>query len=232
MQVARLKAEVRSALGRAEVKTLRAQGWLPAVVYGEGKDPQSISISEWELEQHIKHHHRVYSLEIDGSKQDAYLQDVQHDSLSDRLRHVDFKRIDLTKPIEIEVEVTFVGHPVGLGKGGVLIKDHPLIKVRCLPTAIPEELEATIGHLEIDQSLQAKEVPLPQGVQLAVPPEFVVCHVAKLVVQVVAAPAAPVAEGAPAAEGAAPAAGAAGEKAAEKPAEKGKDGGKEGKDKK
>ncbi len=205
MQVARLKAEVRSALGRTQVKNLRAQGWLPAVVYGEGQGPQPISISEWELEQHIKNHHRVYRLEIDGNRQDAYLQEIQFDSMNDRPRHADFKRIDLSKPIEIEVEIGFLGHPVGLGQGGVLIKDHPHIKVRCLPTAIPEELEVTIVHLEVEGALHAKNVPLPEGVELAVSPDLVVCHVAKLVVQ--AAAPAPAAEAAPAAG--APAAAAA-----------------------
>lgn len=227
MQVARLKGEVRSAVGRTQVQSLRAQGWMPAIVYGEGKEPQPISISEWELEQHIKHHHRVYSLDIGGARQDAYLQDVQFDPLTDRARHADFKRIDLTKPIELEVEVAFSGHPVGLGKGGVLIKDHPKIKVRCLPTAIPDDVEVVIGHLEIDMGVTAKDVQLPEGVTLAVSPDLVVCHVAKLVVQAAAAPA-PAAEAAPA-EGAAPAAGAApaGDKAGEKK-EGGKDGGKKG----
>jgi large subunit ribosomal protein L25 len=225
MQVARIKAEARTAHGRNQLRGLRAQGWLPAVVYGEGKDPQSISVSEWELEQHIKHHHKVYRLEIGGTKEDAYLQDIQFDALTDRPRHADFKRIDLTKPIELEVEVGFVGHPVGLGKGGVLIKDHPAIRIRCLPTAIPEELPAAIGHLELDDSLLAKDVPLPEGVTLAVSPDLVVCHVTKLVVQVVAAPAPAPVEGAPAEGAAAPAEGAA-EKAA--PAkDKGQEGGKD-----
>jgi large subunit ribosomal protein L25 len=207
MEIARLKAEGRNAIGRNQVAQLRKQGWLPAVVYGEGKQPQPISISEWELDQHIKHHHKVYRLEIAGDREDVYLQDIQFEAMTDRPRHADFKRIDLTKPIELEVEVHFLGHPVGLGKGGTLIKDHPMLRVRCLPTAIPERLPATIAHLEIDMALRAGEVPLPAGVELAVPPETAVCHVAKLVVQALPAEPAPAAaaEGAPAAEGAAPA---------------------------
>jgi large subunit ribosomal protein L25 len=182
---------------------LRKRGWLPAVVYGDGKQPESISISEWELEQHIKQHHKVYRLEIAGGRQDVYLQDIQFDFLTDRPRHADFKRIDLTKPIELEVEVSFLGHPVGLGKGGTLIKDHPSLRVRCLPTAIPESLTANIAHLEIDMALRAGEVTLPAGVELAVPPETAVCHVAKLVAQVLPteAPPAAAAEGTPGTEG-------------------------------
>ncbi|MGE3172416.1 MAG: 50S ribosomal protein L25 [Planctomycetota bacterium] len=190
MQVAKMKAEARSAVGRNQLRSLRAQGWLPAVVYGDAKDPQSISISEWEFEQHLKHHHRVYQLVIDGAVQDAFLQDIQFDALNDRPRHCDFKRIDLTKPMEFEVEVTLLGYPQGLGKGGVLLKDHMHLRVRCLPTAIPELLEVNIDHLDIDQALHARDVQLPEGVELATPPETSVCHVAKMVAQATAAPAA------------------------------------------
>lgn len=190
MQVANMKAERRTAQGRNQVAHLRKQGWVPAIVYGGTDAPVSISISEWEMEQHVKHHHRVFRLEVDGQSQDAYLQEIQWDSLTDRAKHVDFKRIDLTKPIELEVEVTLLGHPVGLGKGGVLLKDHTTITISCLPTAIPEEIEVAIGHLEVDMALTAKELPLPEGVTLAVSEDTVICHVAKLVVAAVAAPAA------------------------------------------
>ncbi|MBZ0152885.1 MAG: 50S ribosomal protein L25 [Planctomycetes bacterium] len=200
MQVARLKAERRTALGRNKLAQLRAEGWMPAVVYGEGKESVSIAISEWELEQHVKAHHRVFQLEIAGQAQAAFLQDLSYHATNDRPVHADFKRIDLTKPIDADVQVVLVGHPVGLGKGGILSKDHMVIKVRCLPTAIPDSIEHDVSALELDQYLTAGQLALPAGVELVSPANTSVCHVAKLVVEVVAAPAA--------ADAAAPAAGA------------------------
>jgi large subunit ribosomal protein L25 len=210
-----MKAERRTALGRNRVAQLRQQGWLPAVVYGDGKEPVSISISEWELEQHVKAHHRVFQLDIAGQAQAALLQEVTWENTSDHPVHVDFKRIDLNKPIETEVEVALAGHPVGLGKGGTLMKDHMKVVVRCLPTAIPDSIEHDISKLEIDGYLTAGELKLPQGLTLVSAPTMPICHVAKLVVQEVA----------PAADAAAPAADAkaapaADAKAAAKPAEK------------
>jgi len=201
MKVVSMKAERRTALGRNQVKQLRAQGWLPAVVYGEGEEPVSISISEWELEQHVKAHHKVFQLEIAGASQSALLQEVAWQATTDRPLHVDFKRVDLTKPIETEVEVTLIGYPVGLSKGGALNKDHMVLTVRCLPTAIPELIEHDISALELDQALQAGQVVLPEGVILVTPPQTPVCHVAlAVVVEAAAAPAeAPVTEAAPAA---------------------------------
>lgn len=223
MKVARLKAERRTAKGRNQVNQLRKQGWTPAVVYGEGAQPEMISISEWEIEQHVKAHHKVFALEVSGQRQDAYLQEIAWDALTDRPQHVDFKRIDLTKPIEIEVEVTFSGHPVGLGKGGVLMKDHQVIRIKCLPTAIPDAIEHDITKLEIDDYVMAGQLVLPAGVTLVTAATTPVCHVAKLVVQEIAAPAAPAAgEAAPAGDKAAAAGDKPADKAAEKPAGKDK----------
>ncbi len=211
MQVARMKAETRTAIGRNQLRALRAKGWTPAVVYGEKKDPLSISISEWELEQHIKKHHKVFRLEIDGKAQDAMLQDIQFDVITDHPVHCDFIRVDLTKPIEVEVEVAFAGYAVGIGRGGTLVKDHALIKVRCVPTAIPESLEVTVDSLDLDMSICAREVALPAGVELVSDGDLVVCHVAKLT--------GPAAEAAPAADAAAAAPAADAKKPEEKKAD-------------
>jgi large subunit ribosomal protein L25 len=219
MQVVRMKAERRSALGRNRVAQLRTQGWMPAVVYGESQEPISIAISEWELEQHVKAHHRVFQLDIAGQAQAAFLQDVSWHATSDRPLHADFKRIDLTKPIEAEVEVALTGHPVGLSKGGTLIKDHIQVRVRCLPTEIPDELTHDVSKLEIDDYVLASQLAIPQGVTLVTPASTPVCHVAKIVVQ----EAAPAPAAAPAAEGAAPAAGDKPAEGAAKAAEPAKD---------
>ena len=177
MEVARMKAEARTAIGRNKTKHLRNVGWLPAIVYGDGKEPQPISISEWEFEQHLKHHHKVYALEIDGTKQDAYLQALKFDVLTDRPQHVDFMRIDLNKPIELDVEISFLGHPVGASKGGTLIKDNTQVRIRCLPTAIPETLEVSVAGLDLNDVLLANQIELPEGVELAGEASTPICRV-------------------------------------------------------
>jgi len=198
MKVVPMKAERRTALGRNQVAQLRSQGWMPAVVYGEGQESLSIAISEWELEQHLKSHHKVFQLDISGAPQAAFLQDVSYHAVSDRPLHADFKRIDLTRPIEAEIEVSLLGYPVGTGKGGALMKDHLVIKVRCLPTAIPEDIEHDISSLDLDQALTAGQLALPAGVELVSAPQMPICHVAKVVVA--AEEAAPAAAAAPAAD--------------------------------
>ena len=178
MEVARMKAERRSALGRNQIKKLREEGWMPAVVYGgEGKESISIQISEWELDQHISKRHKVFNLEIDGQQEAAWLQDVAWKATTDRPLHADFLRIDLDKPWETAVEVSLLGHPAGLSKGGALIKDNLVIKVSALPKDLPEGLEIDISKLEGGDAIRAKDLALPDGVSLAVDPELYICRV-------------------------------------------------------
>ena len=177
MKVANMKAEPRTAIGRNQTQHLRKEGWLPAVVYGQKKESIAISISQWEFEQHIKHHHKVYALDIGGQRQDAFLQDLQFNVLNDQPLHVDFRRIDLNEAMDVQVEITLIGHPVGLGKGGTLLKDNLKITISCLPTAIPEVVEVAIGHLDAGEALLAKDLALPDGVKLAVPDDTIICRV-------------------------------------------------------
>ena len=89
MKVVRMKAERRTAVGRNQLKKLRKEGFMPAVVYGEGKEALSIAISEWELERHVEQHHKVFSLEIAGSTQSALLQEIAWQATTDRPLHAD-----------------------------------------------------------------------------------------------------------------------------------------------
>lgn len=207
MEVAKIKAAVRPESGKRAIARLRAQGRVPGVMYGLGSQNECFTIDVLELQAHLRQHHRVYKVSLGAAEQAAYLQEVQLDCLTDEPLHVDFKRIDLDKPIDLVVEVVLLGYPVGLSKGGVLIRDRMEIEVSALPTAIPNNLPVKVDHLDIGNRLLAKELELPQGVSLRLSPETTICHVieAKVVVETPA----------PAAEAAAPAAAepAKGEKA-------------------
>src|SRR5690606_20038941 len=184
MEVATIKAAVREQTGKRLNARLRAEGRVPGVMYGLGSPNQNFTVDILELQSHLRRHHRIYQVELDGKRHAAYLQDVQFDCLTDEPLHVDFKRIDLDKPIDLVVEVQLIGHPVGLGKGGVLMRDHLEIEVSALPTSIPENLPVKIDHLDVGEKLFAKDLPLPPGVSLRVSPDLVICHVVEARVEV------------------------------------------------
>jgi large subunit ribosomal protein L25 len=223
MKVVPLNVARRDAIGTRAVKALRAQGKVPAVVYGTGGESIAISLDLVEIEEHMRYHHKVFRTNLGGKEEAVLLKDVQFEATTDTPQHIDLLRIDLTKPVTVPVQLVYVGHAIGLNKGGRLIHDIPDLPVTCLPTAIPESIEVPVSHLEIGMGVQAKEVKLPEGVKLAVSPDAVVCHVILHVEKVVAPVAAAAVEGAVPAEGeaappaaatAAPAAGAAAAKPA------------------
>ncbi|MFT4843375.1 MAG: large subunit ribosomal protein L25 [Planctomycetota bacterium] len=177
MEVAQMKAERRSALGRNQIKKLRVEGWIPAVVYGQGGEPISIQISEWELEQHLQARHKVFNLDVAGTNIESFLQAVSYKTTNDRPLHADFLRISFDKPIETVLEITLLGHPAGLARGGVLVKDSLKIRITAMPTKLPEILEVKISHLNCGDFLRAKDLVLAEGVELAIDGEQAICHV-------------------------------------------------------
>src|SRR5262245_5810479 len=191
MEIATLPAQRRTALGRNALRKLRADGHIPAVIYGGGKDNVSLSLDGEAFERLHRTHHRIFRLELGaGSVEEAFLQDVSIDAIDDAVVHIDFKRVRLDQPIQAEVALEFVGHPVGLAKEGRF--DHVLtsLKVECLPADLPESIEVEVKNLDVGQNINASQVTLPKGVKLITAPEATVClvkHVKEEVVE--AAPA-------------------------------------------
>ena len=177
MEVATIKASKRSEKGSNRVAAIRQEGRVPAVMYGGGGAVENLTLGERDLERHLRQHHRVYKVDVDGKTEPAYLQDVQWDCLTDRPLHVDLKRIDLNKPIQLNVEIVFLGHAAGLSQGGKFVRDTSEVGVSCLPAAIPEHIEVPIAHLEIGMKVVASDLKLPAGVTLDVPPDTGICHV-------------------------------------------------------
>jgi len=177
MEVTTLKGSLRSAVGSKQVKRLRSAGMIPGIIYGGRKDPINIAIENREVDRELRYHHRVFKIEIGGKSESVYMQEVQYHTLNDQPMHLDFKRIDLDADLELEVEISFLGHPAGISKGGRLIKDQNAIKVRTKPHTVPEEIRINIAKLELGESITAEMLELPEGVTTDLPPDTVVCHI-------------------------------------------------------
>jgi large subunit ribosomal protein L25 len=178
MEVAKISAKKRTQTGRNALTRLRLGGELPAVIYGEAAPNHSLSLDARQMDRLFRTHHRVFELDLDdGTKEEAFLHQVQLDPIQDHILHVDFLRVNLKKPIQAEVPLEFLGHPVGLIRGGKFDHDLADLLVECLPTQLPEKIEVAIKDLDLNQHITAGQLVLPEGVKLAIPPETVVCHV-------------------------------------------------------
>jgi large subunit ribosomal protein L25 len=217
-----LKAEPRTKKGTRHARALRHQGRIPACLLSDG----TAASVEFSIDTHAfmtarRHHVHLFEIEIAGGIETALVRDLQWDTFGESLLHVDFKRVRTDVETEAEVELEFVGHP----KTGALNHLVTHVTVRCMPALIPDGIEVPVSHLEQGGLIVARELKLPEGVHLAIPPETPIANSVLVKIEVEATVAA-----APTAEGTVAAAPAAGATAApaEAPAkagapEKGKD---------
>jgi len=235
-------AELRDRAGKGAARESRRNGRVPAVIYGDKKEPTLISLDPKEIDRHI-HKKTFYAtlldVDVKGTKHRVLPRDVQFDPVTDRTLHVDFQRIGKDTKVHVNVPVVVRNEAAspGIKRGGVLNIVRHEIEFICSPDAIPQSVEVDLTGLEIGGSIHINSVKLPENAQLAVRErDFTVVSIGaptglkaeqqEAAEKAAAAAAAPVAAapaaGAPAAGGAAPAAGAAagGAKAGAAPAAK------------
>ncbi len=197
-------ADVRNTRGKNEARRTRRAGQIPAVVYGAFQEPVSIAVNPREILKIVQSstgYNTIFNLAIDGTgATPVMVVDQQVDPIKGTLLHVDFKRIDLTKRIEVTVPVHTAGEPKGVKvQGGLLEIVTRSIEIECLPDEIPDSFTVDVSELMIGQSRRASDVGLAGSMKLVSSPETVIAHVVALRGEATETPAA----GAPAPEAAA-----------------------------
>ncbi len=167
-----IAVESRSGTGKSYNRKLRAQGKVPGVVYGSGKEPVSVSFDPKVLEGKLSESHAgintLFDLEGDSSVANrvVMVKELQREPVRGAVLHADFYEIDLTERLHVSVPVHLSGTAPGLLEGGVI--EHALreLELACLPNAIPDEVIADVSGLELGQSLHVADIQLPGGVEL------------------------------------------------------------------
>jgi large subunit ribosomal protein L25 len=170
-----LSAEPRAVVGK-KVATLRRSGRLPAVVYGAGRDSESISLDlhEFQLLHRRTGAHAVLDLTVTGGgkAQPVLLQSIQEHPLSRLPIHVDLLVVNLQEEMTVNVSVVAVGEAPAVDKmGGVLLHLHESVVVRAKPDDLPSSIELDITSLDsFDAVLHASDLHMPAGVTLVTEP--------------------------------------------------------------
>ncbi len=211
---ATLQAKPREGAGKGPARRLRAQGLIPAVVYGRhSKAAQHIAVDPVEIKQAVAAPARLNTLiqlKLDGQGEKlVLLKDFQLDPVSRQMLHADFLEVREGERVKVKVPLVLVGKPVGVLAGGILSQAVRQIEVLALPTAIPDKIEVDVSHLKMAQALHINDVKLPEGIAVKPTVNFTVAVVSVPEKEEVVAPppteeAVPGAEGAPAAEGSKP----------------------------
>ena len=165
-----LKATNRDKTGSAESRRLRSTGFIPAVMYGLGSEPESLLINAREFNNALKTEagsNVILNVNVGKDSIPALAREIQRHAFKDEIVHVDLIRIDLSQTVEADVQVNFLGTPLGVKEeGGVVQTVNNTISITALPTSIPSSIDIDISELNVGDNVTATDIDLPDGVEL------------------------------------------------------------------
>lgn len=163
-----IAAERRDRAGKGAARATRREGRVPAVIYGGGSAPETISLGSLELTMLLNKGtflSTLFEMDVEGSTQRAIPRDVQFHPVTERPMHVDFLRLPVGATIAVMVPVHFIDEEesVGLSRGGVLNVVRHEIELDCPADAIPDVIEISLAGADIGDSIHISAITLPEG---------------------------------------------------------------------
>ena len=164
-----MKATKRENTSSGFTNKLRAEGSIPAILYG-GKNPnEKISVEKKDIKNSIKSESflsKVLELEIDGKKEKVLPREVAYHVVTDEPIHIDFMRIVSGAKIIIEIPVKFINQSdsPGLKRGGVLNIVRRKVELKCPADKIPNDIIIDLAGTDIGTSIKISYVKLDQDV--------------------------------------------------------------------
>jgi large subunit ribosomal protein L25 len=157
-----LVAERRQTSGKGAARKLRQAGEIPAVVYGRGREPESLVIKLADFERVLSQTHAgaaVIELAIEKSKVRTLVREIQRHPTRKTVTHVDFLEIHAGERIRVDVPIELVGSPEGVrNAGGVLEQFLRELEIDVLPRHIPEHVEIDVTELGVGRSLHVRDI--------------------------------------------------------------------------
>ena len=193
-----LEAQRRTVTGK-HVKELRRQGVVPAVIYGAGSVPVSISCARRTLEIVLANAGSTHLIEVtvEGLSHNTLVREVQRDKIRRDIMHVDFLQVDLTKLLRTEVQIMLI-HAPKLAADLMLAQNLLTVEIECLPGNIPEHVELDISGLALPGArLTVADLPALPNVTILSDPAEVIVRVETLAAEEVEEVEAAAVEGAP-----------------------------------
>lgn len=182
MSIPELVVGKREKLGKGESGRIRKQGKIPAVVYGLGRDPFSVTIDPKQLSE-ILHSEKglnsVLNLRLSDSEDSRYvmIKDLTRHAVTDRISHVDFLRVDMDKEVTSVVPIETKGIPAGAKMGGVLTLVRHEVEIRCKPKDLQGTMTIDVSELGLDEAIRVKDLPKIDGVEYLLGPNRVIAVV-------------------------------------------------------
>lgn len=170
-----ISVTIREGRGTALARRLRANGQIPAVLYGHGEETVSLALPADGLAAVIRHGAQV--VELSGAlTENALIREIQFDAFGSEILHVDLTRVSASERVEVTVPTELRGSAPGLKSGGIVEHVTHEVQIECRAMAIPEKFEVNVNHLELEGVIHASDLELPEGVVMLTEPETVIVH--------------------------------------------------------
>lgn len=168
-----LNAELRDTKGTSASRRLRNAGKIPAIMYGAGKDPVTLSLDHNAIFRNLQNeafYTSILTVNIAGKSEQAVLRDMHMHPVRPRIDHVDLQRISATEKLHMRIPLHFIGQDVAPGvklKGGIVSHLMNEVDVTCLPHQLPEHLVVDMSNIDLGESIHLTDIPLPEGVTIS-----------------------------------------------------------------
>ena len=181
MANASLGAETRSDRGKGYARKLRAAGRVPGIVYGHGREPQSLSVVARDLDKllsSIAVSSTVVELGLGGATTKTLIREIQRHPFKKMIMHIDFQELVAGEKVTVDLPLVFVGVPEGVRLSGALL-EQILHKIEVLvdPANIPNHVDVDVSHLAMGHSLHIRDLKLPAGVEVLSDEDATICAV-------------------------------------------------------
>ena len=197
MSTASLSASVRTETGKGAARKIRQAGNIPAVIYGHGREPQSLMLNARETDKLLKSiaiSSTVIELGIDGKVCRSLIREVQRHPFKRTITHIDFQELVVGETVSVHCPIVYVGVPEGVRlEGGLLDQIMHQLHIEVDPSAIPNHIDVDVSALKVGKSLHVSDLTLPAGIKVLDEPGTTVCivQVPKVAVETAAAAAEP-----------------------------------------
>ena len=176
-----MAAQPRDERGKNAARRLRASGKVPAVLYGLGKDSVAVSLDGKEITRLLQSpsgHNQILNLKVSGGETaPAMASDWQVDPVRGNLLHVDMRRVDLSKPIEVNVSIDIIGVSPGTREqGGHDEVVNRAVSVRALPLDVPEKIEIDVTTMALGDSIRVENLPVSDKYSFLGRPDTLLVH--------------------------------------------------------
>jgi large subunit ribosomal protein L25 len=178
MATAPLSATSRANTGKGVARKLRAAGRIPGVIYGHAREPLSLSLDTHGFElllEKVYYRTTVFELDLDGTKSNALIREIQRHPFKKEILHVDFQELVAGEKVTVSVPLAFVGSSIGVKEGGIIDQIMHELEIRVDPMAIPSKIEVDVTTLAIGRSIHVGDVKVPEGVEVLDDEDATIC---------------------------------------------------------